>query len=265
MPFLGSKDNRKVFFFLAQEYYEQETPAAAATNILVPTQAERSGNFSATRDAQRAPHRDHRPPHRPALPRECHPRRAASFPAAQSLLNVFPLPNAPEGGNLYNYTSQLPRDIPRREDIARVDWQIATGTRLSVRYIHNKDEDQQPLGTTTAAFNFPLAGIVRKNGPGDTLSLTLTHSFSPTLMNEFIYGAGRGGVFIGPINLDDVTRANLGVSTPLLYPGADPSDTIPSMRFLGIGGQNCTATSAIQTACSVGGRISTALRSTRSS
>jgi len=69
---------------------------------------------------------------------------------------------------------------PRREDIARVDWQVAARTRLSVRYVHNKDEDRQPLGTTTAQFNVPLAGVVRKNGPGDTLSLTLTHTFGPS-------------------------------------------------------------------------------------
>src|SRR5207244_10983617 len=86
------------------------------------------------------------------------------FPGAQGLLTMFPLPNAPEGGALYNFTSQLPRDIPRREDIARVDWQVAARTRLSVRYVHNKDEDRQPLGTTTAQFNVPLAGGVRKHG-----------------------------------------------------------------------------------------------------
>jgi hypothetical protein len=252
VPFLGTKDDRKVFFFLAQEYYDQQTPAALATNVLVPTQAERNGNFSATRDGQGRPVVVIDPLTGQPFPGNIIPA-SRFFPGAQALLSVFPLPNAPEGGALYNYTSQLPRDIPRREDIARVDWQIATGTRLSARYIHNKDEDRQPLGTTTAQFNVPLAGIVRKNGPGDTLSLTLTHSFSPTLMNEFIYGAGRGGVYIGPINLDDVTRDRFGVTSPLLYPGADPSNTIPSMRFLGIGGQNCTATSAIQTACSVAG------------
>jgi Carboxypeptidase regulatory-like domain/TonB-dependent Receptor Plug Domain len=197
VPFLGTKNDRKLFFFLAQEYYDQQTPAALATNVLVPTPLERNGDFSATRDGQGRPVVIIDPLTGRPFPGNVIPS-SRFFPGTQSLLDVFPLPNAPEGGALYNYTSQLPRDIPRREDIARVDWQIATGTRLSVRYIHNKDEDRQPLGTTTAQFNVPIAGIVRKNGPGDTLSLTLTHSFSPTLMNEFIYGAGRGGVYIGP-------------------------------------------------------------------
>jgi hypothetical protein len=252
LPFLGTKQDPKVFFFLAQEYYDQQTPAATPTNVLVPTAAERNGDFSRTTDASGRPLTIIDPLTRQPFPGNVMPTNRF-FPGAQGLLGMFPMPNAPEGGALYNFTSQLPRDIPRREDIARVDWQIATRTRLSVRYVHNKDEDRQPLGTTTAQFNVPLAGVVRKNGPGETFSLTLTHTVGPSLINEFIYGAGRGGVFIGPINLDDVTRSKLNVGTPLLFPGADPTDTVPSVRFLGIPGQNCTATSAIQTACSVAG------------
>ncbi len=253
VPFLGAKEDPKVFFFLAQEYYDQQTPAAAPTNVLVPTAAERNGDFSRTTDATGRPITIIDPRTRQPFPGNVIPP-SRFFPGAQGLLGMFPLPNAPEGGALYNFTSQLPRDIPRREDIARVDWQVSSRTRLSARYVHNKDEDRQPLGTTTAAFNVPLAaaGIVRKNGPGETLSLTLTHTFSPTLVNEFIYGAGRGGVFIGPIELDDVTRSRLNVGTPLLFPGADPTDTVPSVRFLGIPGQNCGAATAIG-ACSVAG------------
>ncbi|MFI5170235.1 MAG: carboxypeptidase regulatory-like domain-containing protein, partial [Vicinamibacterales bacterium] len=235
VPFVGTKENPKLFFFLAQEYYEQQTPAANPTNTRVPTEAERHGDFSQTRDGNgnlvviRDP--------LTGLPFPGNVIPTSRFAQGmEALMGVYPQPNAPEGGALYNYTSQLPRDIPRREDIARIDWQIASGTRLSARYIHNKDEDVQPLGTTTAAFNFRLAenDIVRKNGPGDTFSLTLTHSFSPSLINEFVYGAGRGGVYIGPVALSDVTRARYGVTTPLLFPGADPSDTIPSVRFLGV-------------------------------
>ena len=149
---------------------------------------------------------------------------------------MFPLPNAPEGGSLYNYTSQLPRDIPRREDIARVDWQISSRTRLSARYVHNKDEDRQPLGTTTAAFNVPLAASASsaRTAPATTFSLTLTHTFSPSLINEFIYGAGRGGVFIGPIDLDDVTRAHAEREHAARSSRARiPTDTVPERPLPG--------------------------------
>src|SRR6185436_16068094 len=47
-----------------------------------------------------------------------------------------------------------------------------------------------------------------------------THNFSPTLTNEFVYGAGRGGVTIAPAD-DKATRSATGVSTPMLYPDAN--------------------------------------------
>jgi hypothetical protein len=50
VPWLGSKDNYKLFFFFAQEYYDQLVPQATAVNIRVPTEAERRGDFSQSVD-----------------------------------------------------------------------------------------------------------------------------------------------------------------------------------------------------------------------
>jgi hypothetical protein len=46
VPFVGSKNERKIFFFVNQEYYDQLVPQLAAVNIRVPTAAERMGDFS---------------------------------------------------------------------------------------------------------------------------------------------------------------------------------------------------------------------------
>ena len=194
-----------MFFFAAQEYYQQQTPAGAAQNIRVPTALERGGDFSQTRDGNGNAIVVRDPLTGQPFPNNTIPSSRFAQ-GMRALLDIFPQPNAPEGGALYNYTSQLSGDIPRREDIFRFDWQAASSTRLSVRYIHNKDEDFRPYGTTTAAFNFPLSNVVRKNGPGTTLSATVTHAFGPSLVNELVYGLGRGGVFIGPVD-DLSTRA----------------------------------------------------------
>ena len=114
-----------------------------------------------------------------------------------------------------------------------MDWQIASNTRLSGRWVHNFDDQQFAYGTTTASWNFPLTVTDRKNGPGNTLSFTLTHIFSPTLVNEFIYGAGRGGVDIAPSD-DKATRSVTGINTPLLFPDANAANLIPSLTFGGI-------------------------------
>ncbi len=236
VPLGGTKERRTLFFFVAQEYYDQKTPATSPTNIRVPTAAERAGDFSNTRDVNGNLIVIRDPATGQPFPGNVVP--SARFAAGmRALMDIFPPPNAPEGGNRYNYTSQLPRDIPRREDIVRVDWQLGAGTRLSGRYVHNRDEDVQPLGTTTAAFNFPLTDVVRRNGPGDVFSTTLNHVLAPSLVYEVVYGLGLGGVFIGPVDVSQVARSQLGVATPLLFPDADPTGTIPSVSFGGISGQ----------------------------
>ena len=191
MPFVGTKDDPKLFFFVAQEYYDQLVPQASSVNIRVPTEAERGGDFSRSVDGAGRPIVIVDPTTGQPFPGNIIPAGRIYAPG-RSILNLFPTPNTTAGGSLYNYTSQEPSKYPRREDIARLDWQIKPSTRLSARFVYNKDDQQFAYGTTTASWNWPLTVTDRKNGPGKTLSLTLTHNFSPSLTNEFIYGAGRG-------------------------------------------------------------------------
>src|SRR5262245_35615021 len=253
VPFVGSKQERKLFFFINQEYYSQLVPQASSVNIRVPTDAERGGDFSqsvagsgnkifikdpqlsgaCSASSQLACFRD---PNR-ATPNN--PTGLNMIPTGQlygpgvAILKLFPTSNTTAGGNSYNYTSQVPSSYPRRENIIRIDWQIAASTRLSGRWVHNYDDQQFAYGTTTASWNWPLTVTDRKNGPGNVLSFTLTHSFSPTLINEFIFGTGRGGVTIAPSD-DRATRSATGINTPLLFPDANEPGLIPSMLFNGI-------------------------------
>lgn len=235
------KGKDKLFFFISQEYYNQLVPQLASVNIRVPTALERAGNFSQSVDGtgSKIYVKD------PQLTGTCSAAsQAACFPnniiptnrlysPGLSVLNLFPLPNTTAGGNVYNYTSQEPSAYPRSENIIRMDWQANSSTRVSGRWVHNKDDQQFAYGTTTASWNFPLTITDRKNGPGNTLSFTVTHNFGPTLINEFIYGAGRGGVTIAPSD-DKATRAATGINTPLLYPEANTPNLIPSLLFGGI-------------------------------
>ncbi|PYQ10989.1 MAG: hypothetical protein DMF80_22795, partial [Acidobacteria bacterium] len=239
VPFVGAKDDRKLFFFASQEYYDQLVPQASSINRRVPTAAERNGDFSQTRDGNGNLVVIRDPLTGQPFPGNVIPSNRFYGPG-QAILNVFPLPNTGAGGNAYNYSSQVPSEYPRREDILRLDWQVASATRLSARFVYNKDEQRFAYGTTTAAWDWPLTFTDRKNGPGKTLSFTLTHSFSPTLTNEFVFGAGRGGVNIGPVD-DKYTRAATGIDVPLLYGSANAGDAMPTLSFDG----NPTATVAV--------------------
>jgi Carboxypeptidase regulatory-like domain/TonB-dependent Receptor Plug Domain len=232
VPYVGPKANPKMFFFAAQEYYDQLVPQTASVNIRVPTELERAGNFSQSVDGTGRAITIVDPLTGQPFPGNIIPADRIYAPG-RAVLGFLPTPNTTAGSNAYNYTSQEPSKYPRREDIVRMDWQISNNTRLSGRWVHNYDAQQFAYGTTTASWNFPLTVTERRNGPGTTLSFTLSHIFSPTLTNEFVYGAGRGGVTIAPAD-DKATRAATGVNTPMLFPDANTGSLIPSLAFGGI-------------------------------
>jgi hypothetical protein len=222
----------KLFVFISQEYYRQLVPQAASVNILVPTAAERGGDFSRSVDGSGRAITITDPNTGAPFPGKIVPASRIYAPG-KSILNFVPAPNTIAGGNVYNYTSQVPSSYPRSENILRGDYQINSNARLSVRWVYNHDDQQFAYGTTTASWNWPLTITDRKNGPGSIPTISLTNNFGPTWINEFIFGAGRGGVTIAPKD-DRATRVLSGISTPLLYPEANESGLIPSLTFGGI-------------------------------
>src|SRR5262249_60838641 len=71
--------------------------------------------------------------------------------------------------------------------------------------------------------------------------LTMTHAQSPPLTNDFIYGPARGGVTISPSDYR-ASRGATSINTPLLFPGANTGDLIPSVTFGGIANITTNAT-----------------------
>jgi hypothetical protein len=222
----------KLFFFIGQEYYSQLVPQASSNNIRVPTLLERTGDFSQSVDGSGKAITIIDPTTSVAFPLDAIPSNRLYGPG-QAILSFLPKPNTTAGGNVYNYTSQIPSAYPRNETILRGDWSINDNTRLSVRWVYNHDDQQFAYGTTTASWNWPLTITDRKNGPGSVPSISLTHTFGPTWVNEFVFGIGRGGVTIAPEG-DAATRTASGINTPMLYPDANAANLIPSLTFGGI-------------------------------
>ena len=233
----------KLFFFISQEYYRQLVPQAASVNIRVPTAAERSGDFSGSLDGSGKAIVITDPTTGAPFPSNSIPASRIYAPG-KAVLNFLPAANTSAGGNVYNYTSQVPSSYPRSENILRGDWQIRPTARLSVRWVYNHDDQQFAYGTTTASWNWPLTITDRKNGPGSVPTISLANNFTPTLINEFMFGVGRGGVTIAPAD-DKATRTVSGINTPLLYPAANESNLIPSLSFGGIASVAAAANTSV--------------------
>src|SRR5215475_659907 len=253
LPFLGfNKGKNKLFFYWNQEWYQQLVPVGA-NNIRVPTQSERNGDFSQTTDGngnkifikdpliagkcdssdQTACFRD------PTRATPDNPQGLNVIPAnrfysqGQAILNLYPLPNV-AGRSDFNYTSAISTRYPRREDILRVDWNITDRTRLSARYTNNAEKRLLAFGDFASSLNFPLAPISFPR-PGRNGVLTLTHTFSPTLTNEFIFGPSSNFIELKPDGDKALASVNK-INVPKLFPNIG-AGYVPNFRYGGIANQ----------------------------
>ncbi len=189
----------KVFFFTGFEYYFQtlDTGLLGAT---VPTPNMRNGNFSPAELARLgnktasggAPSQLKSTltsgPNAP-YPGGIIPS-AAIDPTGQGLMNLFPLPNTdPNANGGYNYVSDAVFDQNSWQWMSRVDYNISDNTKLYVRYNLQKEVQQFPVtmwwrNPVSVPYPTPVLG---KN-QSQSISTSLTHVFSPTLSNEFVFG-----------------------------------------------------------------------------
>lgn len=245
IPGIGFNKNKdKLFFYWNQEYYQQLSPEGAR-NIRVPTALERAGDFSQTTDGNNNKIwiKD------PLLTGACSATDQTAcfrdgtvvnkiptsrfFSSGAAILSVYPQPNV-TGNSQFNYTSAISTKYPRREDILRVDYNITDNTRLSARYTNNHEERFLAYGSFASGLNFPLSPISFPR-PGRNGVLTLTHNFSPTLTNEFIFGPSSNFIELKP-STDGALAKTYNLNVPKLFPNIG-AGYVPNFRFAGIPNQ----------------------------
>jgi len=100
-------------------------------------------------------------------------------------LALIPLPTAGSGVNSF-FISNSTQPTNWREELIRVDHNINDKNRITFRYIHDSWETIEPVPLWTNAGSFPTIGTDFK-GPGLSLVTRLNSTFSPTLLNEFVF------------------------------------------------------------------------------
>ena len=207
IPHLYGSGKQKTFFFYSEEW-RRETVPGTAFNQPVPSNAERTGDFSdvcpapgttffhTTPGTQGAPYSGPIPTYTdcPASSSNGTTAGQATYvgvpnnqvvvdPNAQILLSLLPAPNFYNNGAPYFQASpaQFTHD---REELFRIDHYFNDNWHVFYRYIHDD------WGTTTATPNyaagsFPTVGTVF-NGPGVSMVANLTATLTPTLVNEFV-------------------------------------------------------------------------------
>jgi hypothetical protein len=234
----------KLFFFWSQEFYRQLVPINGITRFYTPTALERTGDFSESVDGNGTPiiiggtGISNNRIDRAALPAAQQP----IFDQVQSILNLYPLPNASgfdQDGNFFNYSTALSGNAPRREEILRVDYQLTSKHRLYGRWIHNAETDASPFVPFPGPFGiFACSSAIQFSGgcvqehPGWNFSANLVSVIRPNLLNEFSVGPSHTVSIADSVN-GNVSREKNGITMPLLFDlGGDQS--IPDLSFGGL-------------------------------
>lgn len=221
IPKTFNTNKDKLFFFVSQEYVGMKRDwGERFTNM--PTSLEREGNFSNSRDGNGTliPIRD------PLLSGTCSlTNTTACFPGniipksrfnqmGVNILNFFPMPNwtDPDPRQFYNrnYRAAASAAYPKRQDMVRVDYNVTDSLRVYYRYIKDKDEQTAPWSLwVNGSVNWDVTPTIFGQ-PGKGHNVNVTKMFSPTLINEFIFGKSRNNLYFYPEDPSRIDRAKVG-------------------------------------------------------
>src|SRR5437899_188266 len=195
----------KTFFFWSQEWRRDRVPGQDF-NHAVPSVAERAGDFT-----DQCTGSGDCPSGGPDL-------LAAGYnpndPTVQALLTMIPLPNDPTGTRFIESPVQ---PTNWREELIRVDHNLTDKQRLTFRFIHDSWDTITAVPLWTNQGSFPTIQTAFK-GPGVALVTRLNSTFSPTLLNEFVFSYTTDHIILN--NVGNWKRSSFpGFVVPDIFPG----------------------------------------------
>lgn len=239
----GPAYKEKLFFFGGVEFKRPRT--GRSLNELVPTEAMRRGDFSAflpagvpTNNTSCTPAGVTQTATRFILCDKSASTMGVAFPGnvipaskmspnGLAILKLFPLPNA--GADRYIAAPVTVRNV--RQDVLRVDYQATQNSTLFVRWLHDRFDSDNPLGSTFDNQNLPIApdNHVRN---GKTLLVSQTQVLSPTLVNEASAAWQRNDQEVIYQDEARIARSTYGINFAELF-AENRLDKIPQVSIQG--------------------------------
>ncbi len=192
-----NRSRTKLFFFFSEDYLHTYV-TGGVNSYNMPTEAERSGDFSQTVTSTGVliPIKD--PTTRQVLPGNILPKSVLS-PIGYALMNQFPLSftTDPTGRRQFNSQYQFNREQPREDRILRLDYNLGPKTTSYLRMINDFQADRGVGATLNGgggwgqfASNYDIlsAGV----------SITLIRTLRANLINETTFGVNRAHQIVAP-------------------------------------------------------------------
>ena len=247
-PVLG-KGKRKLFFFYSMEAPIVKRPQSVQT-WRMPSALERQGNFSQTFNAQGGLI-NIRDPRKVGLACNAATGGPGCFdgniiPSSminprhmQAMLNIMPLPEydpRTTQGN-YNYDTEEVIDIPKLNNVVRVDWRPTSSDSLSFTF---KDwwQDQRGARITAGPSNWQWFFAHYKNTDRG-FSGNYTKVLRSNLVWDTDFGSRQQTEVFYPLNETEWTKASrqaANFTVPQFHPELNPRDVLPRVGFNVAGG-----------------------------
>ena len=237
IPGKVNKNKDKLFGFMSQEWNHNIIPGTLH-QITLPTAAERTGDFSNTRDAAGVLQTIYDPLTRSSANPQGTPFQGNRVPSTRfsqygpSILNWLPQPNT-FGQPSYNYQSQVASSQPSYDQIYRVDYNLSDKWRFFVRGLDSKQTQNVPYGRADTSNNLGLTPFYAPTY-GWSVTTNVATIINPTLTNEFQFGYTVNGIpGDPPVAGSPYYRSVSHIDIPQLYPNADRCGCIPNFVFDG--------------------------------
>ncbi|HKQ80504.1 MAG TPA: carboxypeptidase regulatory-like domain-containing protein [Blastocatellia bacterium] len=238
LPTLRDKFKDKLFFFYSFEDSQTLNPQVLR-QATVPTELERNGDFSQTRDVNNALIVIRDPVTNAPFPGNVIPANRINK-NGQALLKVFPAPNAPDRAisrGQYNNLFQESLKVPKRQHLFRIDYRPSEKNSFYVRgstwYADNQGS-AVPAGTANSQVGL---GKLHYTFTDNGIVGSWTRVFSSNMVNESSLSV-RHSVEKGPPlseeELNTLRRATYGFTLGQFFPQLNPLGVLPLATFGGV-------------------------------
>ncbi|MGB9179964.1 MAG: carboxypeptidase regulatory-like domain-containing protein [Pyrinomonadaceae bacterium] len=219
--FNGPIKKNRIFFFWSEEWRKEQRGTALPLS-LVPTAAERVGDFSGNILSGPLPNRPGAglcttPGPNPSDP-NCFPGNKIPAnllsPAGLVLLKAYPLPNDPTGTKWIGAPSE---PVETRQDLIRGDINITSKMSLMVRYIREKWTHGNAAGNFWGDAPFPTLSS-DWDQPSRSFAVKLTNTINSTSVNEFQFSRAGNDIFVGTSAESKALNDEIASKFPTVFP-----------------------------------------------
>lgn len=231
--FSGPIKKNRVFFFWSEEWRREQRGTVLPLS-LVPTAAERIGDFSGSALSGPLPNRPGAgacttPGPTPSDP-DCFPGNKIPAnllsPAGLALLKVYPLPNDPTGTKWVGAPNQ---PVSTRQDLIRGDITITSKMNLMVRYINETWTHGQSAGNFWGDSPFPTL-TSDWDQPSHSFAIRLSNTINSSSVNEFQFSRAGNDIFVATSPESKALNDEIASKFPTVFPR--PSGTgIPTFSW----------------------------------